>query len=229
MEKFVKLTSTAIPLEIENVDTDQIIPARFLKATDKQGFGDNVFRDWRYNKDGSPNENFVLNSPKYSGSILVAGTNFGCGSSREHAAWALVGYGFKVIVLAGPQDRNVANDLVGNMKHTVINLCGKTSLGKLASLLKRCKLFISNDSGPVHIACAVETPVISIFGRNQKGLSPSRWAPLGKKDKVLHREVGCQECLAHNCLKQFACLKAISVEDVLGTADTILKEGYNDS
>ena len=133
-------------------------------------------------------------------------------------------YGFKVIVLAGPQNRNVANELVGNMKHTAINLCGKTSLSKLASLLKRCKLFISNDSGPVHIACAVETPVISIFGRNQKGLSPLRWAPLGKKDKVLHREVGCQECLAHNCLKEFACLKAITIEDVLGMADTILKE-----
>lgn len=98
MEKFVKLTSTAIPLEIENVDTDQIIPARFLKATDKKGFGDNVFRDWRFQKDGSINEDFILNNPTYSGSILVAGNNFGCGSSREHAAWALVGYGFKAIV-----------------------------------------------------------------------------------------------------------------------------------
>ena len=98
MEKFIKLTSTAIPLVTENVDTDQIIPARFLKATDKLGFGDNVFRDWRYNKDGSVNEEFSLNNSNYSGSILVAGDNFGCGSSREHAAWALVGYGFKVIV-----------------------------------------------------------------------------------------------------------------------------------
>lgn len=98
MEKFVKLSSTAIPLDIENVDTDQIIPARFLKATDKKGFGDNVFRDWRFQKDGSINVDFVLNMPVYSGSILVAGNNFGCGSSREHAAWALVGYGFKAIV-----------------------------------------------------------------------------------------------------------------------------------
>lgn len=98
MEKFVQLTGTAIPLDIENVDTDQIIPARFLKATDKQGFGDNVFRDWRYHKDNSVNKDFVLNNPQYSGSILVAGDNFGCGSSREHAAWALTGYGFKVIV-----------------------------------------------------------------------------------------------------------------------------------
>lgn len=98
MEKFTTLTSRAIPLAIENVDTDQIIPARFLKATDKQGFGDNVFRDWRFDKHGNINKDFSLNNPKYSGSILVAGDNFGCGSSREHAAWALVGYGFNVIV-----------------------------------------------------------------------------------------------------------------------------------
>lgn len=98
MEKFTTLTSNAVPLATENIDTDQIIPARFLKATDKVGFGDNVFRDWRYHKDGSVNETFVLNNATYTGSILVAGDNFGCGSSREHAAWALVGYGFKVIV-----------------------------------------------------------------------------------------------------------------------------------
>lgn len=98
MEKFVKLRSTAIPLSIENVDTDQIIPARFLKATDRKGFGENAFRDWRYHKDGSVNSDFVLNNNIYSGSILVAGDNFGCGSSREHAAWALSDYGFKVII-----------------------------------------------------------------------------------------------------------------------------------
>lgn len=98
MEKFTTLQSRAIPLQIENVDTDQIIPARFLKATDKKGFGDNVFRDWRYKKDGSVNAAFALNNDNYSGTILVAGDNFGCGSSREHAAWALTGYGFKVVV-----------------------------------------------------------------------------------------------------------------------------------
>lgn len=98
MEKFTTLQSTAVPLTIENVDTDQIIPARFLKATDRKGFGDNVFRDWRFNKDGSINRDFVLNNPKFGGDILVAGTNFGCGSSREHAAWAISGYGFKVVV-----------------------------------------------------------------------------------------------------------------------------------
>ena len=98
MEKFSTLISTAVPLDISNVDTDQIIPARFLKATDKKGFGDNLFRDWRYNKQGDLIEDFALNKSKYSVSILVAGDNFGCGSSREHAAWALAGYGLKVII-----------------------------------------------------------------------------------------------------------------------------------
>jgi 3-isopropylmalate/(R)-2-methylmalate dehydratase small subunit len=98
MDKFTKLTSSAIPLEIENIDTDQIIPARFLKATDKKGFGENLFRDWRFDKNGNTNTDFPLNDEKFSGSILVAGDNFGCGSSREHAAWAVHGYGFKVVI-----------------------------------------------------------------------------------------------------------------------------------
>lgn len=98
MEKFTTLTTTAVPLPIENIDTDQIIPARFLKATSKLGFGENLFRDWRYGNDGNPNEDFILNNPTFGGKILVAGDNFGCGSSREHAAWALADYGFKVIV-----------------------------------------------------------------------------------------------------------------------------------
>lgn len=97
-EKFNILTSTCVPLPLENVDTDQIIPARFLKATTKEGFGDNLFRDWRYNKQGEKNSNFVLNDPTYSGKILVGGKNFGSGSSREHAAWAIAGYGFRVVI-----------------------------------------------------------------------------------------------------------------------------------
>ena len=98
MEKFSKLLSSAIPLIQENVDTDQIIPARFLKATSREGFGEHLFKDWRFNEHGEPKTNFILNDPEYSGSILVAGENFGCGSSREHAAWALVDYGFKVVI-----------------------------------------------------------------------------------------------------------------------------------
>ncbi|MBW8241352.1 3-isopropylmalate dehydratase small subunit [Muricauda oceani] len=97
-DKFNILTSSAVPLPIENVDTDQIIPARFLKATERKGFGDNLFRDWRYNSDGTPKEQFVLNNPIYSGKILVGGKNFGSGSSREHAAWAVYDYGFRCVV-----------------------------------------------------------------------------------------------------------------------------------
>ena len=110
-QKFDILTSTCVPLPLENVDTDKIIPARFLKATDKEGFGDNLFRDWRYNADGSLNESFVLNNPKYSGQILVAGKNFGCGSSREHAAWAIAGYGFRVVVSSFFADIHKNNEL----------------------------------------------------------------------------------------------------------------------
>ncbi|MDX1939568.1 MAG: 3-isopropylmalate dehydratase small subunit [Saprospiraceae bacterium] len=98
MEKFQTLISTAVPLPMEDVDTDQIIPARFLKATTREGFGDNLFRDWRYNSDNTPKADFVLNNSIYTGQILVAGRNFGCGSSREHAAWAIHDYGFKVVV-----------------------------------------------------------------------------------------------------------------------------------
>jgi lipopolysaccharide heptosyltransferase II len=132
-------------------------------------------------------------------------------------------YGFKVLLIAGPKDIKIAQEVIKKMRHPAVNLAGKTSVSQLATILKKCQLFISNDSGPVHIASAVGIPVISIFGRNQKGLSPLRWGPLGRKDRVLHKEVGCIECLAHNCVKEFACLKAISVEEVLNTVDLILK------
>ncbi len=98
LDKFITLRSTCVPLPIENVDTDQIIPARFLKATTREGFGENLFRDWRYDKNGQPRKDFVLNDPRWSGRILVAGKNFGSGSSREHAAWAIYDYGFKAVI-----------------------------------------------------------------------------------------------------------------------------------
>ena len=109
-EKFNIIDSTCVPLPLENVDTDQIIPARFLKATDKEGFGDNLFRDWRYNPDGTKKD-VVLNDPTYGGQILVAGKNFGCGSSREHAAWAIAGYGFRVVVSSFFADIHKQNEL----------------------------------------------------------------------------------------------------------------------
>lgn len=109
-QKFDIVRSTCVPLPLENVDTDQIIPARFLKATDKEGFGDNLFRDWRYNNDGTKKD-FVLNDPTYGGEILVAGKNFGCGSSREHAAWAIAGYGFRVVVSSFFADIHKNNEL----------------------------------------------------------------------------------------------------------------------
>lgn len=109
-QKFSTLISTCVPLPLENVDTDQIIPARFLKATDKEGFGQNLFYDWRYESDGTPKP-FVLNDSRYSGSVLVAGRNFGCGSSREHAAWAIAGYGFRVVVSTFFADIHKQNEL----------------------------------------------------------------------------------------------------------------------
>ena len=110
-QKFNIITSTCIPLPVEHVDTDQIIPARFLKATDKEGMGDNLFRDWRYNADGSPKKDFVLNDSSYSGVILVVGKNFGSGSSREHAAWAIAGYGFRVVISSFFADIHKNNEL----------------------------------------------------------------------------------------------------------------------
>lgn len=110
-KKFSVLRSTGVPLPIENVDTDQIIPARFLKATKREGFGENLFRDWRYDKEGTPIAEFVLNNPEYSGEILVAGKNFGCGSSREHAAWAIADYGFRAVVSSFFADIHKNNEL----------------------------------------------------------------------------------------------------------------------
>ena len=112
-QKFNIITSSCVPLPLENVDTDQIIPARFLKATTREErfFGDNLFRDWRYNADGTPNQDFVLNDSKYSGCILVVGKNFGSGSSREHAAWAIAGYGFRVVISSFFADIHKNNEL----------------------------------------------------------------------------------------------------------------------
>ena len=151
MEKFKIVSSTAIPLDIENVDTDQIIPARFLKATDRKGFGENAFRDWRYQENGNKNINFVLNNPKFSGKILVAGNNFGCGSSREHAAWALTDFGFKVIVSSFFADIFKGNALNNGL------LPVQVSEGFLKTLLKEIK-----NNPKIKLTVNLENQTISI-------------------------------------------------------------------
>lgn len=127
-QKFNNVTSTCVPLPIENIDTDQIIPARFLKATSREGFGENLFRDWRFDEVGNPIASFPLNNPRYSGQILVAGKNFGCGSSREHAAWAIADYGFRVVVSTFFADIHKNNELNNFVLPVVVSEPFLTSL-----------------------------------------------------------------------------------------------------
>jgi len=128
----------------------------------------------------------------------------------------------KIIIIAGPHDKCFGDRVAELMKAKNMNLSGKTTVSEMVCILKRSGLFISNDSGPVHIACAVGTPTISIFGRSDRGLSPERWAPIGKKDVALHKDVGCEICLSHNCKLGFKCLEAISEEEVIAAAEKIL-------
>jgi len=130
-------------------------------------------------------------------------------------------YNVKILVVSGKEDILYSQEMISKMINKVLDFSGKISLKQLAALLSKCHLFISNDSGPCHIAVAVNVPVISIFGRNQKGLSPARWRPLGEKDIAVHKEVGCKDCSAHNCQKDFACLQAITVDDILRYIDII--------
>jgi 3-isopropylmalate/(R)-2-methylmalate dehydratase small subunit len=142
-DKFTTLKSTAVPLGNENIDTDQIIPARFLKATTREGFGENLFRDWRYDAEGKPVKDFVLNNPTFSGKILVGGKNFGCGSSREHAAWALYDYGFRVVVSSFFADIFKGNALNNGLLPVVISDASLKALLEL--LLKDPKTIITVD------------------------------------------------------------------------------------
>lgn len=130
--------------------------------------------------------------------------------------------GVKIVLVGGVETKKISEEIHSQLKQPVMDVTGKISLGELAGLLKRCRLLISNDSGPVHVAVAVGAPVISIFGRNQAGLSPNRWRPLGPGDIVLHKEVGCEICLAHNCVIGFECLEAISPKEVFEACQTIL-------
>ena len=144
-QKFNIIKSTCVPLPLENVDTDQIIPARFLKATTREEsfFGENLFRDWRYNPDGSLNKEFVLNNPEYSGEILVAGKNFGSGSSREHAAWAIAGYGFRVVISSFFADIHKNNELNNFVLPVVVSEPFLASL--FASIEKDPKMEVTVD------------------------------------------------------------------------------------
>ena len=157
-QKFNIITSSCVPLPLENVDTDQIIPARFLKATTREGFGENLFRDWRYNPDGSVNKDFVLNNPTYGGEILVAGKNFGSGSSREHAAWAIADYGFRVVVSSFFADIHKNNELNNFVLPVVVS----------ESFLK--ELFDSISSDPkteVEVNLPEQTITNKATGRNE--------------------------------------------------------------
>lgn len=158
-EKFDIITSTCIPLPMENVDTDQIIPARFLKATSREGFGDNLFRDWRYDKDGNPIKDFVLNDPTYSGCILVAGKNFGSGSSREHAAWAIADYGFRVVVSSFFADIHKNNELNNFVLPVVV------SEGFLAELFDTIN---ANPKAEVKVDLPAQTITNLSTGNNEK-------------------------------------------------------------
>jgi lipopolysaccharide heptosyltransferase II len=134
-------------------------------------------------------------------------------------------YGCKTVVVSGPDGLRQADEVIRRMTREAVNLAGRTTLSTLAGIFKQSELVISNDSGPVHVASAVGAPVISIFGRKQEGLSPRRWGPLGNKGVALHKDVGCEQCRAHNCSRDFACLKAVTVEDVLTAADALLRPG----
>jgi 3-isopropylmalate/(R)-2-methylmalate dehydratase small subunit len=153
-EKFNILRSTCVPLPLENVDTDQIIPARFLSATSREGFGDNLFRDWRYMKTGEKNRDFVLNNPKFSGKVLVAGKNFGSGSSREHAVWAIYDYGFRAVVSSFFADIFMANSLNNGLLPIVVS---EEFLNKLLNLIQNDPIAEVNIDLDIQIFTIVST------------------------------------------------------------------------
>ena len=151
-QKFTTLRSTVVPLPIENIDTDQIIPARFLKATTREGFGENLFRDWRYDKDGNPKADFVMNSPIYKGEILVAGKNFGCGSSREHAAWAIDGAGFRAVVSSFFADIFRNNALNNGLLPVVVSEQMLAEIFKAAEVNASMQLYIDLPAQTIEIS-----------------------------------------------------------------------------
>lgn len=183
------------------------------------------------NSDSEDRISGMLSHRGVKGEDLLIAFNPGasCPSKRWDAArFAKVGdllsgrYGAKIVIVCGSKDKEFGDRVAKEMKSASINLSGKTTIGDIASVLRRVKLLISNDSGPVHIACAVGTPVIAIFGRNDRGLSPARWGPTAKRASILHKDVGCPVCLAHNCRIAFKCLEAVTVEEVVDAACEML-------
>jgi len=164
MEKFVKITATAVPLPIEDIDTDQIIPARFLKATTREGFGENLFRDWRYDNQNNPKPDFILNNPNYSGQILVAGKNFGCGSSREHAAWAILDNGFKVVISSFFADIFKGNALNNGLLPVQVSESFLTTVFEHIFADKNTQLAVDLEAQTVSIA---GTDIVERFDINQ--------------------------------------------------------------
>lgn len=169
------------------------------------------------------------NNISRSDTIVVINPGASCASKRwginsfaDVANGIAERYGARIFIISGNVDKHIGDGLAALVKNGAVNLSGKTSIGDIASLLKRAKLFISNDSGPVHIGCAVGVPVIAIFGRSDRGLSPERWGPIGKNDTVLHKSAGCGICYAHNCRSGFKCLDSITPEEVLAAAGKIL-------
>ncbi|OWP85436.1 3-isopropylmalate dehydratase small subunit [Flavobacterium columnare] len=159
MEKFTKLIATAVPLPVENIDTDQIIPARFLKVTNKIGFGNNLFRDWRFDNQNNPIDSFILNNSNYSGTILVTGDNFGCGSSREHAAWALTDYGFRVIVSSYFADIFKENALNNGLLPVQVS---PSFLAETLDLLNR------NPKAPIEVNLETQTITVTNLSKTEK-------------------------------------------------------------
>ncbi len=171
-----------------------------------------------------------VNNVKESDRIIVLHPSASCVSRMwplekfaEVADDLINRYKVKILIVSGENDVSLANKLCKLMKHSVINISGKTNLMQLASILRRAKIMISNDSGPVHIAVGCGLSVVVLFGRSQPGISPTRWGPRGKDDVVLHKKIGCPICLAHDCEKGFVCLKSIKTSDVLDAVDGILK------
>jgi heptosyltransferase-2 len=167
----------------------------------------------------------MSNGISYGDKIVAINPAASCPSKRwprdrfaKVAQYLNKNYQTKIVLICSEKNNRICKKISSYLSKRQYFISSNLKLRQLAALLQRCSLLISNDSGPVHIAVAVKTPVISIFGRNQAGLSPTRWRPLGKNDTVLHKEVGCQQCLAHNCERDFLCLKAITVEDVVNAA-----------